>query len=78
VASGGNNKRAIRSYMEEFKLEEAGMDVFFDEAREFGELYSDGYVPKAYIVKEDGSLSTFKSFEAQKDSIKAELAKLVK
>ncbi|MBS7391682.1 redoxin family protein [Hallerella succinigenes] len=78
VASGGNNKRDIRSYMEEFKLEEAGMDVFFDEAREFGELYSDGYVPKAYIVKEDGSLSTFKSFEAQKDSIKAELAKLAK
>lgn len=78
VASGGNNKRAVRSYIEEFKLDEAGIDVFFDESREFGELYSDGYVPKVYIVKEDGSLSTFKSFEAQKDSIRGELAKLAK
>lgn len=78
VASGGNNKRAVRSYIEEFKLDEAGIDVFFDESREFGELYSDGYVPKVYIVKEDGSLSTFKSFEAQKDSIRAELSKLAK
>ena len=78
VASGGNNKRAVRGYIEEFKLDEAGIDVFFDESREFGELYSDGYVPKVYIVKEDGSLSTFKSFEAQKDSIRGELSKLAK
>lgn len=77
VASGGNNKRAIRSFIEEFKLDEAGMDVFFDESREFGELYSDGYVPKVYIVKADGSLMTFKNFEQQKDSIQTELGKLV-
>ena len=76
MASGGNNKRSIRAFIEEFKLDEAKFDVFFDESREFGELYSDGYVPKAYIVKADGSLMTFKSFEAQKDSIKAELQKL--
>lgn len=78
VASGGNNKRAIRSFIEEFKLDEASIDVLFDESREFGELYSDGYVPKAYVVKPDGSLMTFKSFEAQKDSIVAELGKLAK
>ncbi len=78
VASGGNNKRDIRSFIEEHKLDEAAIDVFFDEEREFGELYSDGYVPKVYIVKADGSLSTFKNFEAQKDSIAAELSKLAK
>lgn len=78
VASGGNNKRDIRSFIEEHKLDEAAIDVFFDEGREFGELYSDGYVPKVYIVKADGSLSTFKNFEAQKDSITAELSKLAK
>ncbi len=76
VASGGNNKRAIRSFIEEYKLDEAGIDVFFDESREFGELYSDGYVPKVYVVKPDGSLMTFKSFEQQKDSIQVELGKL--
>ncbi len=78
VASGGNNKRDIRGFIENFKLEEANIDVFFDEGREFGELYSDGYVPKAYIVKEDGSLNTFKNFESQKDSITATLSKLAK
>lgn len=76
VASGGNNKRAIRAFIEEFKLDEAKIDVFFDESREFGELYSDGYVPKVYVVKADGSLMTFKNFESQKDSIKTELGKL--
>ena len=76
IASGGNSKRDVRSYIDEFKLDEAGIDVFFDESREFGELYSDGYVPKVYVVKADGSLMTFKNFEAQKDSIKAELGKL--
>ncbi len=76
VASGGNNKRDIRSFIEEYKLDEAGIDVFFDESREFGELYSDGYVPKVYVVKPDGSLMTFKSFEQQKDSIQVELGKL--
>lgn len=76
VASSGNNKRAIRSFIEEYKLDEAGIDVFFDESREFGELYSDGYVPKVYVVKPDGSLMTFKSFEQQKDSIQVELGKL--
>lgn len=78
VASGGNNKRAIRSFIEEFKLDEASIDVLFDESREFGELYSDGYVPKVYVVKPDGSLMTFKNFESQKDSIVAELGKLAK
>lgn len=76
VASGGNNKRGIRSFIEEYKLDEAGIDVFFDESREFGELYSDGYVPKVYVVKPDGSLMTFKNFEQQKDSIQVELGKL--
>lgn len=76
LASGGNNKRAIRSFIEEYKLDEAGIDVFFDESREFGELYSDGYVPKVYVVKPDGSLMTFKNFEQQKDSIQVELGKL--
>lgn len=76
VASGGNNKRAIRAFIEEYKLDEAKIDVFFDEAREFGELYSDGYVPKVYVVKPDGSLMTFKNFEQQKDSIQVELGKL--
>lgn len=76
VASGGNNKRAIRSFIEEFKLDEAGIEVFFDESREFGELYSDGYVPKVYVVGKDASLMTFKNFEQQKDSIQVELKKL--
>lgn len=76
VASGGNNKRAIRSFIEEFKLDEAGIDVFFDESREFGELYSDGYVPKVYVVGKDAGLMTFKNFEQQRDSIQLELKKL--
>lgn len=78
VASGGNNKRDVRAYIDEFKLSEAGLDVFFDESRQFGELYSDGYVPKAYIVKPDGALMSFGNFEGQRDSIQVELGKLAK
>ena len=54
VFSGGNNKPGIRKF-----TDNAGYDdnekVVWDESRQFGELYSDGYVPKIYLVNPDGT-----------------------
>lgn len=75
IASGGNNKRGIRGFIDEFKMDNA--EVFFDESRQFGELYGDGYVPKVYVVKPDGKYTIYKNFEKEQDSIRVELSKVL-
>ncbi|MCF0221439.1 MAG: redoxin family protein [Fibrobacter sp.] len=77
VASGGNNKTGIRKFMDNAKWDDT-MNVMWDESRQFGELYSDGYVPKVYLVNPDGSYKLYASFESEKDSMKAEIAELLK
>ena len=61
--------------MENTKLD---IPVLLDEVRQFGELYSDGYVPKVYLVSPDASYKIYKSFEKELDSVKADIAALLK
>lgn len=75
IASGSNSKKGIRQFMENTKLD---IPVLLDEARQFGELYSDGYVPKVYLVSPDASYKIYKSFEKELDSVKADIAALLK
>lgn len=77
VASGGNNKVGIRKFMDNAKWDES-INVVWDESREFGELYSDGYVPKIYVVNPDGTYKLYGSFEAEKDLMKQEIDALLK
>jgi len=77
VASGGNNKVGIRKFMDNAKWDET-INVTWDETREFGELYSDGYVPKVYLVNPDGTYKLYGAFESEKETLKAEIAALMK
>ena len=76
VFSGGNNKSGIRKFMDN-----AGYDdnekVVWDESRQFGELYSDGYVPKVYLVNPDGTYKQYAAFEKEKEDLKREIADLL-
>lgn len=76
VASGGNQKVGIRKFMDNAKWDES-INVVWDESRQFGELYSDGYVPKVYVVNPDGTYKMYAAFESQKDEMKQDLAGLV-
>ena len=76
VASGGNQKVGIRKFMDNANWDET-INVVWDESREFGELYSDGYVPKVYAVNPDGSYKQYAAFESQKDELKQDLEGLL-
>ena len=73
VASGGNQKVGIRKFMDNAKWDET-INVVWDESRQFGELYSDGYVPKVYAVNPDGTYKLYAAFEREKEDLKKELA----
>lgn len=73
VASGGNQKVGIRKFMDNAKWDET-INVVWDESRQFGELYSDGYVPKVYAVNPDGTYKLYAAFEKEKEDLKKELA----
>ena len=76
VASGGNQKVGIRKFMDNAKWDES-INVVWDESRQFGELYSDGYVPKVYVVNPDGSYKMYGAFDSQKEEMKKDLEVLV-
>ncbi len=76
IASGGNNKSGIRRFMDDAKFDD-NISVLWDESRQFGELYSDGYVPKVYLVNPDGSYKLYASFEREKEDLKKEIAELL-
>lgn len=76
VASGGNNKPGIRRFIDDAKFDET-ISVVWDEGRQFGELYSDGYVPKVYLVNPDGTYKQYAAFEREKDDLKKEIAELL-
>lgn len=77
VASGGNNKTGIRKFMDNAKWGDE-MNVVWDESREFGELYSDGYVPKVYLVNPDGTYKLYAAFESEKETLKGDIEALLK
>lgn len=77
MASGGNNKSGIRKFMDNAKWDDV-MNVMWDESRQFGELYSDGYVPKIYLVNPDGTYKLYGSFESEKETLKTEIEALLK
>ena len=72
VASGGNQKVGIRKFMDNAKWDES-INVVWDESRQFGELYSDGYVPKVYAVNPDGTYKMYAAFESEKEQLKKDL-----
>ncbi|MBR3073851.1 FKBP-type peptidyl-prolyl cis-trans isomerase N-terminal domain-containing protein [Fibrobacter sp.] len=76
IASGGNNKPGIRRFIDDAKFDES-ISVMWDESRQFGELYSDGYVPKVYLVNPDGTYKQYAAFEREKDDLKKEIAELL-
>ena len=76
IASGGNNKPGIRRFIDDAKFDET-ISVVWDESRQFGELYSDGYVPKVYLVNPDGSYKEYVAFEREKEDLKKEIAELL-
>lgn len=76
VASGGNQKVGIRKFMDNAKWDET-INVVWDESRQFGELYSDGYVPKVYVVNPDGSYKMYGAFDSQKEDMKKDIADLL-
>lgn len=76
IASGGNNKPGIRRFIDDAKFDET-ISVVWDESRQFGELYSDGYVPKVYLVNPDGSYKQYAAFEKEKDDLKKDIAELL-
>lgn len=76
VFSSSNSKSGIRKFMDKAQFDER-MNVVFDETRVFGELYSDGYVPKIYIVNPDGSYKLYVSLDNKIDAIKSEIAALL-
>ncbi|PWJ69958.1 MULTISPECIES: FKBP-type peptidyl-prolyl cis-trans isomerase N-terminal domain-containing protein [unclassified Fibrobacter] len=77
VASGGNNKTGIRKFMDNAKWGDE-MNVVWDETRIFGELYSDGYVPKLYVVNPDGTYKLYAAFENDKETMKSDIEALLK
>ena len=76
VASGGNNKPGIRKFADNAKFDDT-INIVWDESRQFGELYSDGYVPKVYLVNPDGSYKEYTAFESEKETLKQEIAALM-
>jgi thiol-disulfide isomerase/thioredoxin len=76
IASGGNNKPGIRRFIDDAKFDET-ISVVWDESRQFGELYSDGYVPKVYLVNPNGTYKQYAAFEREKDDLKKEIAELL-
>ena len=76
IASGGNQKVGIRKFMDNAKWDET-INVVWDESRQFGELYSDGYVPKVYAVNPDGTYKMYAAFESEKEQLKKDLSDLV-
>ncbi|WP_297699420.1 FKBP-type peptidyl-prolyl cis-trans isomerase N-terminal domain-containing protein [uncultured Fibrobacter sp.] len=72
VASGGNQKVGIRKFVDNAKWDET-INVVWDESRQFGELYSDGYVPKVYAVNPDGTYKLYAAFEKEKEDLKKDL-----
>ena len=76
IASGGNNKPGIRRFIDDAKFDET-ISVVWDESRQFGELYSDGYVPKVYLVNPNGTYKQYVAFEKEKEDLKKEIAELL-
>ena len=76
ITSGGNTKKSIRTFSDELKIK--NMDVLLDEERMFGELYGDGYVPKFYLVRPDGTYKRYPSFEKDLAEIEADVKALLK
>ena len=76
VASGGNNKPGIRKFADNAKFDDT-INIVWDESRQFGELYSDGYVPKVYLVNPDASYKEYTAFESEKETLKQEIAALM-
>lgn len=76
VASGGNNKSGIRRFMDDANFND-NINVVWDEARQFGELYSDGYVPKVYLVNPDGTYKLYAAFEKEKEDLKKDIEALL-
>ena len=76
VASGSNNKSGIRKFADNAKFDDT-INIVWDEARQFGELYSDGYVPKVYLVNPDASYKEYVAFESEKETLKQEIAALM-
>lgn len=71
IAAGSNSKKGILRFVEEQKAK----DVIFihDAARQFGELFSDGYVPKIYFVRPDGTYVLYKNFEKELDKVREDI-----
>jgi thiol-disulfide isomerase/thioredoxin len=71
IAAGSNTKKGILGFMEEQKAK----DVTFvlDASRQFGELYSDGYVPKAYFVRPNGEYYFYPNIDSVLDSIRTNI-----
>jgi thiol-disulfide isomerase/thioredoxin len=76
VASGGNNKSGIRKFADNAKFDDT-INIVWDDSRQFGELYSDGYVPKVYLVNPDASYKEYVAFESEKETLKQEIAALM-
>ena len=76
VASGGNNKPGIRKFADNAKFDDT-VNIVWDESRQFGERYSDGYVPKVYLVNPDASYKEYTAFESEKETLKQEIAALM-
>ena len=76
VFTSSNNKRDMRKFMDEAKFDER-MNVVQDVDRIFGDLYSDGYVPKIYLVNPDGSYKLYTSFDKEKEDLKREISELL-
>lgn len=76
VASGGNTKNKIRSFIDDHKWND-NINVSWDEHRQFGELFSDGYVPKIYLVNPDGTYKLYTSIEKDKEEIKSDITALL-
>lgn len=75
-ASSGNNKKGIREFIDNAKWSEL-MNVVWDKSREFGELYSDGYVPKVYLVNPDGTYKLYAAFENEREDLKKDIEGLL-
>ena len=76
ITSGGNYKKSIRSFSDDLKIK--NMEILLDEERMFGELYGDGYVPKFYLVRPDGTYKRYPSFEKDLSEIEADVKALLK
>lgn len=76
VFTSSNNKRDMRKFMDEAKFDDR-MNVVQDDNHVFGELYSDGYVPKIYLVNPDGSYKLYTSLDSEKEDLKREIGEVL-